>query len=148
MSGPMVAYVGTKMLDARPMTLGEYNNYRGWDKPENEDGDAPGYLVEYHDGGAPNHSDHKGYISWSPADIFERSYLAIGTAEIIGDKPPHVQRMIAESALLRDKVTKLGEYMKTHEFRHLPLITRELMKAQLPTMMAYLNLLDSRTLLG
>jgi hypothetical protein len=31
-------------------------------------------LVEYIDGGAANHPQHKGYISWSPLDVFHRSY--------------------------------------------------------------------------
>ena len=36
------------------MTRGEYNHYRNWDIPENEDPSEQGYLVEYVDGGKPN----------------------------------------------------------------------------------------------
>lgn len=32
----MKKYIGTKQLKAKPMTLGEYNEYRGWKLPENE----------------------------------------------------------------------------------------------------------------
>lgn len=67
-------YIGTKSLKARAMTLGEYNAYRGWTQPADENPEAPGYLVEYLDGGAPNHASHRGYISWSPAEVFERTY--------------------------------------------------------------------------
>jgi len=70
----MEQFVGHKAILARAMTLGAYNAYRGWTMPENEDPDAPGYLVEYTDGGKPNHKDHAGYISWSPKEQFERSY--------------------------------------------------------------------------
>lgn len=73
----MKRYVGTKYLSAKPMTRGEYNAYREWDIPENEDPDEDGYLVEYEEGGKANHPDHKGYISWSPADVFERTYKEV-----------------------------------------------------------------------
>ena len=69
-----VRCVGTKYLLAWPMTRGDYNIYRGWTMPEKENPSDPGYLVEYEKGGNPNHPDHKGYISWSPQDVFEESY--------------------------------------------------------------------------
>ena len=75
----MKTYYGTKALAAKPMTLGEYNSHRGWDIPENEDPNAPGYLVEYQDGGQPNHPNHEGYISWSPKEVFEAAYQQTGT---------------------------------------------------------------------
>jgi len=71
---PSFRYVGTKYLRAWQMTRGEYNIYRDWAIPENENPDDPGYLVEYEKGGDPNHPDHKGYISWSPKDVFEETY--------------------------------------------------------------------------
>lgn len=73
----MQKFIGTKQLMARKMTRGGYNTFRGWTIPANENPEDGGYLVEYLDGGAPNHPDHEGYISWSPADVFERSYRAI-----------------------------------------------------------------------
>ena len=75
---PMAHYVGTKELKARPMTRGNYNNYRDWAMPENENPDDEGYLVEYMDGGKPNDERHKGYISWSPKDVFEKAYSVNG----------------------------------------------------------------------
>jgi hypothetical protein len=70
----MIRYVGTKAVLARAMTRGDYNTYRGWTIPANEDPTERGYLVEYLDGGKPNMGEHQGYVSWSPADVFERSY--------------------------------------------------------------------------
>ncbi|WP_228155367.1 DUF2829 domain-containing protein [Acinetobacter sp. ACNIH2] len=61
------------------MTRGEYNDYRGWQIPENEDPTEQGYLVEYVDGGKPNDERHAGYISWSPKDVFEQSYKSSGS---------------------------------------------------------------------
>jgi hypothetical protein len=67
-------YFGTKQILARSMTRQEYNDYRGWQLPADENGADEGFLVEYADGGPSNHPSHKGYISWSPKDVFERSY--------------------------------------------------------------------------
>lgn len=67
-------YEGTKRVHARPMNRGEYNAYRGWEVPADENPADDGYLVEYLDGGKSNHPNHAGYISWSPKDVFERSY--------------------------------------------------------------------------
>lgn len=67
-------YIGTKVIDATPMTRANYNEYRGWQLPADENGADEGYLVEYHDGGKPNHPLHAGYISWSPKEQFEKAY--------------------------------------------------------------------------
>lgn len=69
-------YVGTKIVLALAMTRLAYNNYRGWALPADENGADDGYLVEYTDGGAPNHPDHAGYISWSPKLQFDKAYRA------------------------------------------------------------------------
>lgn len=67
-------FIGTKLIAATPMKLGAYNEYRGWEIPEDEDPDTDGYLVEYMDGGRSNHKDHEGYISWSPKPVFDMAY--------------------------------------------------------------------------
>lgn len=70
----MKTYLGVKIIRAFPMTRGEYNTYRNWTLPVDEDGSDEGYLVEYLDGGKPNHPNHEGYISWSPKEQFENAY--------------------------------------------------------------------------
>jgi len=74
----MQLYVGTKLINAVPMNRQDYNIYRGWELPEDENGYDEGFLVEYLDGGESNHKDHKGYISWSPAPVFWNAYKASG----------------------------------------------------------------------
>lgn len=61
----MKHYIGVKEIDAKPMTRGEYNKYRGWGIPKNEDPAEEGYLVQYPDG----------YESWSPKKVFEEAYV-------------------------------------------------------------------------
>lgn len=63
----MKKYIGTKLVKAKPMTRGEYNNFRGWQIPENENPEDKGYLVEY--------SDY--YLTWSPKEVFEKAYIAV-----------------------------------------------------------------------
>lgn len=70
----MMQCIGTKLVLAAPMTRAEYNRYRGWELPANENGADDGYLVEYLDGGQPNDPRHVGYISWSPKEQFENAY--------------------------------------------------------------------------
>lgn len=67
-------YIGTKLTKAVRMNRADYNTYRGWDLPSDENGSDEGYLVEYLDGGKPNHPAHAGYISWSPREQFEAAY--------------------------------------------------------------------------
>lgn len=71
----MKQYIGTKFIQAVPMTREQYNEYRGWTLPADEDGNDEGYLVEYLDGGQSNHPAHNGYVSWSPKNVFERAYF-------------------------------------------------------------------------
>jgi len=70
-------YYGTKRLSAEPMTRQQYNDFRGWSLPADENGADEGYLVEYQDGGKPNVAGRAGYISWSPKEQFENAYQPI-----------------------------------------------------------------------
>ena len=63
----MKQYVGTKMIHAEPMTRGEYNQYRGWQIPENENPEDEGYHIVYPDG----------YESWSPQKQFDEAYRRV-----------------------------------------------------------------------
>lgn len=73
----MKQYLGTKLINAKPMTRLEYNQFRGWELPADENGDDAGYLVEYVDGGKANTDQYAGYVSWSPAGVFDRAYKPV-----------------------------------------------------------------------
>ena len=70
----MNQFIGTKLVNATPMTRAEYNTFRGWELPVDENGADEGYLVEYLDGGKPNTQQYAGYVSWSPKEQFEGAY--------------------------------------------------------------------------
>jgi hypothetical protein len=42
----MTGYIGIKRVEAKPMNLSDYNAYKGWTIPENEDTATEGYLVQ------------------------------------------------------------------------------------------------------
>jgi len=67
----MKSYIGTKVIQAKQMTRGEYNNYRGWEIPANERPSDDGYLVVY----------DNDYESWSPKEVFKRCYRVVTTEE-------------------------------------------------------------------
>lgn len=75
----MVRHIGTKMINAKPMTRQEYIDFRGWQLPDDEDGSDEGYLVEYIDGGGGANTDaYDGYVSWSPKEVFDKAYRPAG----------------------------------------------------------------------
>lgn len=67
----MKTYIGTKIINAEPMSRGKYNKHRGWDIPKDENPNDEGYLVQY---------DNE-YISWSPKDVFEGAYREVTETE-------------------------------------------------------------------
>lgn len=131
----MPLYQGTKQLRALMMTRGDYNAYRGWAAPDGEDQSIAGYLVEYVDGGLPNDGRHTGYISWSPADVFEKAYRPCGS---------HVERMRIEFAELSDRTRKLELFIAGPQFDGLQQDDRVLLREQLAHMEHYQNTLGKR----
>ncbi|MEJ8294149.1 hypothetical protein WKI45_15065 [Delftia tsuruhatensis] len=124
-------YEGTKRLLAQPMTRGAYNQYRGWETPADENPADPGYLVEYQDGGKPNCPRHAGYISWSPADVFERSYKEVPGADL----PPHQQRVLAEKMDRDQEITRLDNFIRESPiFGTLPADEQARLRRQLDVM--------------
>lgn len=57
----MLKYIRCHIVKAKPMTRGDYNKYRGWELPANENAADEGYYIVYPDG----------YESWCPKAQFE-----------------------------------------------------------------------------
>jgi len=74
----MKQFIGTKIVKAKVMNRLDYNLFRGWKLPDDENGSDDGYLVEYLDGGEPNTKEYNGYVSWSPKEQFENAYKESG----------------------------------------------------------------------
>lgn len=60
----MKDYIGVKVVTAELMSRGEYNEYRGWKIPSDENPEDEGYHIRYPDG----------YESWCPKKQFNEAY--------------------------------------------------------------------------
>lgn len=89
----MKKYVGTKLIEAEPMKLGDYNKFKGWTIPANENPEREGYKVKYSDD----------YISWSPKEVFEKAYLKLES-----DKNTVTQQDV-DNFIAAKEVTTVGE---------------------------------------
>lgn len=96
----MKKYIGTKEVEAMPMTLGEYINKSGRNpyKDNAHDEAEEGYLVKYKDG----------YESWSPKQVFEESYKCSDT---------FLDRLHIEHDDLFDKFEKCATFVDSDKFR-------------------------------
>ena len=138
----MEEYIGTKIVNAEPMNLGDYNNYRGWTIPEDEDPEREGYLVKYPDD----------YISWSPKEVFEEAYVRTEnnklsiTAKGMNSKD-FKDRFKAEYNQLVIRAQSLSnilEKMKNGTLEFTPKCSYEILNRQLEYMKDYKGVLEER----
>ena len=124
----MKKYIGTKLVKAEPMTKGEASEkhlLKSGIVITDEDASQEGYVVEYEDG----------YTSWSPKDVFEKSYRIAETFQ---------DRLHIEEQELNDKIIKLNHFMQGAEFAMLSENQVNLMREQYRLMTAYQSILKSR----
>ena len=95
----MEKYIGTKMIEAEPMSRGEYNAFRGWTVPADEDPADEGYLVKYPDG----------YVSWSPKGVFEAAYLPLEVNPNLKTDKPSISQGMVDDFIREVHVSTLGE---------------------------------------
>ena len=74
MSKMLLARSVVIFVSAMAMTRQEYNDLRGWQLPENENGSDAGYLIE-DPAGEQNTDKFKGFVNWLPKSEFERKYI-------------------------------------------------------------------------
>lgn len=99
----MKKYIGVKKIEAEPMTRGDYNKYKGWTIPADENPADEGYLVRYSDS----------YESWSPKKQFEEAYSEVGVNPLHDTALPMIsesykERFIAEYVQLVVRYKKLS----------------------------------------
>lgn len=135
----MKTYIGVKIVQAEPCTLGDYNTRRGWQIPANEDPTRAGFFLKYPDG----------YVSWSPREIFNAAYRLVSAEErglVVGVKSNETfyDRLLAESQQLEERFEKLSGYLETDAFRALPDADQSDLKAQYEAMGEYRDILGRR----
>lgn len=138
---PPTTYVGTKVVHAVPMTLGTYNKLRGWDVPHNEDPDREGYFLQYADGGEDRPvAGFDGYVSWSPKDVFERTYNTGVTLR----ETNFLSRLVAEFEDLEQRLSRLRSFLGSPGFQNLDPENKSDLKEQGDVMESLLNILKRR----
>lgn len=138
--GSPVTYLGTKVIHAVPMDRLAYNQLRGWELPADENGEDLGYLVQYADGGSPNVPGFSGYVSWSPRDVFERTY-DVGIRQT---PSTFLDRMRTERDDLHADFVKLQTFLASAAIEKIPAIERIDLQDQAVHMHNYLSVLIRR----
>ena len=97
----MKKYIGTKQIEAEPMTMGEaYEKglLQAGRVPNDSEKSNAGYHVRYQDG----------YESWSPAEPFEKAYKLADT---------FIDRLYIEHDELNKKFDKCAAFVDSDKFR-------------------------------
>lgn len=124
----MKKYIGTKQIEAEPMTMGEAyekNLLQAGRVPNESEKTKAGYHVKY----------EGGYESWSPAESFEKAYK-------VADTP--LDRMIIEYDELKQKINKLDVFLDSEKFKTLDKKAKGLLSSQYHIMIAYSIVLSER----
>lgn len=125
----MKKYIGTKQIEAEPMTMGEAyekNLLQAGRVPNESEKTKAGYHVKY----------EGGYESWSPAEPFEKAYQ-------VADTP--LDRMTIEENELTDRMKKLTSFISGNKFKELDSATRSMLTSQYESMREYLAALCMRS---
>lgn len=125
----MKKYIGTKQIEAEPMTMG--NAYRrgllhAGRVPSESEKLKAGYYVKY----------ENGYESWSPADVFEKAYRVADT---------FLDRLRIERDDLSLRYNKALDFSYSPKFKELLWPDeQQAFETQLDLMRKYLAVLDAR----
>lgn len=124
----MKKYIGTKQIEAEPMTMGEAFEkglLQAGRVPNESDKSNAGYHVKYQDG----------YESWSPAEPFEKAYKLTETP---------LNRMKIESDELCKKFSGLASFIESDKFKEFDSVMQGMLKVQYRMMCNYWQILNQR----
>ena len=124
----MKKYIGTKQIEAEPMTRGDaWGKHLLREKPSTENFDDEGYHVRYEDG----------YESWSPKDTFEKAYKIADT---------FLDRLHIEMRDLYEKMDKLSPFIESGKIDEIVTYKYQnhLLRLQHRIMSRYINVLECR----
>lgn len=95
----MKTYIGTKIIEAAPAIRKGGEVYeKDQPIPKSMDPVEEGYKVRYQDG----------YESWSPKDVFERSYLELTVNPELRTKKPSISQEMVDDFIAAKEVSTLG----------------------------------------
>lgn len=138
----MRQYINVEQVEAKKMTRGDYNNYRGWTVLTDENPADEGYLVK--------HSDN--YVSWIAKDDFEKTYNVVGVrslndSALLMVSTDYKDRFIAEYIQLETRIKGLETMLSNWDkelLTFIPSCPRSIYNLQLEYMKKYLAVLEAR----
>lgn len=138
----MKKYIGIKQVEGKPMTRGEYNDYKGWTMPKDENLNDEGYMVKYADD----------YVSWSPKETFEKSYHIVGVrplndSALLMVSTDYKDRFKAEYIQLKTRLEGLKTMLHNwdnEQLSFIPSCPRSTYDLQVEAMTKYLAVLEAR----
>lgn len=138
----MKTYIGVKKIEAEPMTRGDYNTYRGWQIPTDDNPDDEGYHVKHADG----------HESWSPKEDFENTFFEKGKnllndTALLMSSEDYKERFIAEYQQLVIRYKRLKKMLDAWdkgELKFAPTCPRNAYNMQIKAMADYIAVLESR----
>lgn len=138
----MQKYIGIKLVEAKPMTRGDYNDYRGWTVPADENPNDEGYLVK--------HSEN--YVSWIAKDEFEKTYNVVGVrslndSALLMVSTDYKDRFKAEYIQLKTRLKSLKTMLHNwdnEQLSFIPSCPRSTYDLQVEAMTKYLAVLEAR----
>lgn len=140
--GNNMKYIGVKQVEAKPMTRNDYNDYRGWTVPADENLYDEGYLVK--------HSDN--YESWIAKDEFEKTYNVVGVrslndSALLMVSTDYKNRFKAEYIQLKTRLEGLKTMLHNwdnEQLSFIPSCPRSTYDLQVEAMTKYLAVLEAR----
>lgn len=141
----MEKFIGIKKIEAEPMTRGDYNDFRGWTIPKDENPADEGYKVKYSDN----------YVSWSPKKAFEEAYSKIGDKPLVDTailmkSDDYKERFIAEYQQLVIRYNGLKNMLNKWDKNELPFTPtcpRSTYNMQIKAMADYIAVLEARAVM-
>lgn len=138
----MRQYINVEQVEAKKMTRGDYNNYRGWSVPTDENPADEGYLVK--------HSDN--YVNWIAKNEFEKTYNVVGVSSLNDSallmvSTDYKDRFIAEYIQLETRIEGLETMLNNWDkvlLTFIPSCPRSTYNLQLEYMKKYLAVLEAR----
>lgn len=130
----MVAFAGASIVHASTMTRQEYNDYRGWQLPKNENGDDVGYILEDR-AGQKNTEQLEGFVQWLPKDEFLRKFSPAESPQ---------DRVRLEQCELNEKLDALENFLDKGQPSFINNEQWDLLQQQQKHMDAYNDILAKR----
>ena len=134
--------IGVERFEARPMTCGDYNVYRGWKIPADENPADEGYLIKYSDG----------YEKWISKETFEEVCVVEDDSPLLATvfnmkSPDYKKRFEAEYRQLKIRykgLKRMCEKWDAGELDFTPTCPRATYDKQMAAMVDYLSVLEVR----